>query len=357
LVRAKPVRDLVLHASSALLELVRVLQSPSVHKVRQQLELYFALVLSGETQAQPNDEGDSKDKADATSSTDASTTGSNSNYASTANNHDAPLDECVRLLCMLEGLALPALLPPSPGESCICLSVSPAVLKQPHLNSSEMSALRSLVRSRDIELLMLFRFQQQQQKQQEQQQMTPAAFYSRPRPSALFIGATTGTSVPIANRRNHSLADEVRALQARMDRDEADEHAQPSSCSISSGSQLTDEEEEEEEEEENSADEPSAPGPCSSSTASTPVASSIRRLRMRRASTSAVCGNDCGCNDADDERECKTFELAPSADSAEKRVAAKEPDQRCPLHVPIEHARFVFCLREMLAERTKHRAL
>jgi hypothetical protein len=38
-------------------------------------------------------------------------------------------------------------------------------------------------------------------------------------------------------------------------------------------------------------------------------------------------------------------------------VAAKEPDQRCPLHVPIEHARFVFCLREMLAERTKHGAL
>jgi hypothetical protein len=150
------------------------------------------------------------------------------------------------------------------------------------------------------------------------------------------------------------LADEVRALQARMDRDEADEHAQPSSCSNSSGSQLTDEEEEEEA----SADEPSAPGPCSSSTASTPAASSIRRLRMRRASTSAVCGNDCGCNDADDERECKTLEFtAPDGSAAKRVVAAEESDQRCPLHVPIEHARFVFCLREMLAERTKHGAL
>lgn len=154
LLSSQAVTDLVASASRTVLSLLHVLQTPAVDKVRAQLDLYFSHLLSTEaTAAGLHSISHGGPDTEAARAWNRSQAALHAIAAPAHATEEVTLRECVQLLLLLELLSAPAVRP-----TCMCPGSTLGGHMQEGFTESEARRLRRLVRKKDVQFVMLYRF-------------------------------------------------------------------------------------------------------------------------------------------------------------------------------------------------------
>ena len=341
LAQSQPVRDLVVDSSSTLLSLLHALQSPSVTRVRQQLEASLACLL-GVSNA-------TKQSA-VSSSTGSHTHGSDLEAVG--------LGESVQLLLLIESVSLVDS-SDSSSSSCSCPPHLPRALRQRYLDEAESRWLRGLARLQDLQLCMLLRFVRQAPLPPQiaatvdaaplEEKQQPASALEDDQQEGAPSSAADPRSAPLSNGRSLSVDD------ASLSRAVTAAAAASSSPSLSHYSRSR----------RASADDAAAlRKPRVSLVDQIRAEAEARALRARIDASEAeehapFSGSE---GSSDDEglpharsRPRRQFSSSASAPSSsffsQPQSASSFPPARCAVHAPMVHARFLHCVREMMADR------
>jgi len=373
LAQSQPVRDLVRHLHTTVMALMRMAQSPAVVRLQEQLQLYISLI-AGPDQAVAMGMYNHPALLTQSGASDKGLYQSSSSPSIPAD--EDTLNECVQLLLLVERLSHSSQLTPStPSFSCTCASDTPSSVMQPYFSDHEASILRKLARRKDEALVMLYRFAARLQQQERQLQSRRTGKHRRTMQQQ--------TDEQEDGEQLQSQCGKPPSNASRMMNGHCNNSSTPNTVSSSSSSSSPSHPRSRA-----SSSPPSIPipaahsyahsyaavagGRCVPSPIPSAAANSQHKHQHRSYSFTATSSsphnsvdyvdeenNENGAEEEEQDREKKMngHAFSMDADDGLDDLEADDMDDEdgdvtpaCPYHVPQQHARFVFTVRELLSD-------